>query len=263
MKAQPIVIDQKIRLKDFDPAHTAGLDKEETKPKTALLARRIGELQEYLYAHSDHAALLLFQGMDASGKDGAVRSVLESVNPAGVETANFKAPSIEERAHDYLWRVHQRMPRYGHIGVFNRSHYEAVLAERVLKIVPTETWEQRYQQIVDFEKMLAANNVVILKFYLHISKKEQADRFKSRLKDAHKNWKFSEEDLASRKSWSEYMRAYEDMLNKTSHPAAPWHVVPADHKWFRNYVIADAVVTALEKLPKTWPKRDLSKVKVN
>src|SRR5687768_14745199 len=166
MKQQPLVISRRIKFSDFDPSYAGGLDKEATKLETSNLTERIGELQELLYANSTHAVLMLFQGMDASGKDGAVKSVLECVNPVGVEVANFKVPSDEERAHDYLWRVHRAVPRYGNIGVFNRSHYEAVLAERVLKIVPKDVWSKRYAQIFDFERMLVANNVVLLKFFL-------------------------------------------------------------------------------------------------
>src|SRR5438067_1900691 len=181
MKKQAVVLEGKIRLKDFHPAYCGGLEKDDTKEKTKKYGERLDDLQQLLYANSTHTVLLLFQGLDASGKDGAIHNVLRHVNPAGVETANFKVPSDEERAHDYLWRVHKAVPRYGNIGVFNRSHYEAVLVERVLKIVPRNVWSQRYQQIVAFERMLAENKVLLLKFYLHISKEEQAERFKERL----------------------------------------------------------------------------------
>src|ERR1041384_397774 len=164
MNDQPVIVRGKVRLKDFDPHYDGGLDKEATKEKTKAFGERIGELQQLLYANSKHAALLIFQGMDASGKDGSVRSVLQDVNVSGVETANFKVPSDEERAHDFLWRVHKVVPRFGNIGVFNRSHYEAVLAERVLEIVPKKVWTLRYQQIVDWEQMLVESNVLILKF---------------------------------------------------------------------------------------------------
>ena len=198
MKTQPIAIQGRIQLKDFDPADCGGLEKAKTKRLTARLCRRIGELQPKLYANSNHAVLLIFQGMDASGKDGSVRSVLRAVNPAGVEVANFKVPSAEESAHDYLWRVHKVVPRYGNIGVFNRSHYEAVLAERVLAIVPKKVWTRRYGQIVEFERMLVENRVVVLKFHLHISREEQAERFRERLANPEKNWKFSHADLQTR-----------------------------------------------------------------
>jgi PPK2 family polyphosphate:nucleotide phosphotransferase len=264
VKAQPLLAAGKIRLKNFRPDYAGGLEKDEAREKTCEFIKRIGDLQELLYANSRHSVLLLFQGLDASGKDGAIRAVLEQVNPAGVETANFKVPSEEERAHDFLWRVHKAVPRYGNIGVFNRSHYEAVLVERVLKIVPKSVWSKRYAQIVDFERMLVANNVVLLKFFLHISREEQAERFQARLDEPQKRWKFSFADLKTRDHWDDYMRAYEDMLNATSHDAAPWHVVPADRKWYRDYIVGRTVVDAMKRLklkcPK--PKEDLSKVRI-
>ena len=264
MKTQPTVIQGKISLQDFDSGYCGGLDKEETKLKTAEYGQRIGELQQLLYANSRHSVLLIFQGMDASGKDGSVRRVLASVNPAGVETANFKVPSDEERAHDFLWRHHKALPRYGNIGVFNRSHYEAVLAERVLEIVPRAVWSRRYGQMVDFEKILVENRVVLLKFYLHLGKKEQAERFRERLANPEKNWKFSHADLRTRQRWDDYITAYEDMLNATSHAAAPWHLVPADRNWYRDYVVATTVARALGDLKMKWPRmsKDLAKVRI-
>ncbi len=261
---QEIVIKGRIRLKNFDSGYCGGLDKEKTRAKTIALGQRIAELQQLLYANSNFAVLLLFQGMDASGKDGSIRRVLEAVNPAGVETANFKVPSDEERAHDFLWRIHKAVPRYGNIGVFNRSHYEAVLAERVLKIVPKKIWSERYDQIVDFEKMLIANNVVLLKFYLHLGKDEQAERFEERLSNPKKNWKFSQADLKTRQHWDDYIDAYEDMLNATSHKDARWHLVPADRNWYRDHVIATTVVKAMEALKLKWPepKEDLSRIRI-
>ena len=254
MKNQPTVISGRIKLKRFDPGYCAGLDKAKTRKLTAKLGERIGELQELLYANSKQAVLLLFQGMDASGKDGSVRCVFKHVNPAGVQVANFKVPSDEERAHDFLWRIHHAVPRYGNFGVFNRSHYEAVLAERVLGIVPKETWLRRYDQIVAFERILVENNVVLLKFYLHISREEQAARFEERLKNPEKYRKFSRADVATRQRWDDYIEAYQDMLNATSHAAARWHLVPADRNWYRDYVIAAATVEALEGLRLKWPK---------
>jgi PPK2 family polyphosphate:nucleotide phosphotransferase len=264
MKAQPFVIRGKIRLADFDPGDCGGLEKEITKQKADKYGQQVGELQNLLYANSGRAVLLIFQGMDASGKDGSARSVLKHVNPLGVQTANFKVPSAEERAHDYLWRVHKVVPPYGYIGVFNRSHYEAVLAERVLKIVPKKVWSRRYDQIVDFERMLVENNILLLKFYLHISKEEQAERLRERLANTHKYWKFSHADLKSRQHWDDYIDAYEDMLNATSHELARWHLVPADRNWYRDYVITRAVVRAMEGLEMKWPKpqEDLSKIRI-
>src|SRR5712671_6511951 len=203
--SQPIKITSPIRLKDFNPDYHEGLDKDETRKKTERLCERIGELQQLLYANSSHSLLILLQGMDTSGKDGTVKHVLDAVNPAGVETANFKTPSKEEMAHDFLWRIHKAVPKYGNIGVFNRSHYEDVLVVRVLKLQPREVWGRRYDQINAFEKHLAANKVFLLKFFLHISREEQAERLSSRLKDPRKNWKFSPEDLKMRAYWSQFM----------------------------------------------------------
>jgi PPK2 family polyphosphate:nucleotide phosphotransferase len=264
MKHQPVVITARIRLKHFDPAHDGGLDKHAARSKTEKHGRRIGELQPLLYANARHAILLIFQGMDASGKDGSIRSVLQFVNPAGVETTNFKVPSAEESAHDYLWRIHRAMPRRGSIGVFNRSHYESVLAERVLGLVPRKVWTRRYAEIVDFERFLVANGVLVLKFYLHLGRKEQAARFKERLADPEKNWKFSHADLTTRQHWDDYIDAYEDMLNRTSHPAARWNLVPADRNWYRDHVIAQTVLRAMTSLKMKWPEsaEDLSKVRI-
>lgn len=254
MKSQPVVLRGRVKLKRFAAANTARRDKERTKRRVEELRRRIGELQELLYANSKQAVLLLFQGVDASGKDGAIRSVLQEVNPAGVETANFKVPSDEESAHDFLWRVHHAVPRRGNIGVFNRSHYEAVLVERVLGDWPKRIVKQRYRQIVDFERMLGENGVVVLKFFLHLGREEQRKRFEERLVVPRKKWKFSEGDLEIRRRWKEYMSVYEDTLNATSHPAARWHLVPADHNWYRDFVVADAVVRAMEALGLKWPR---------
>ena len=261
---QPIVVKKKIRLEDFDSSDCGGLDKSKTKDKTAELGQRIAEQQQLLYANASHAVLLIFQGMDASGKDGSIRRVLEFANPSGIETANFKVPSDEERAHDFLWRVHKVVPRYGNIGVFNRSHYEAVLAERVQEIVPKSVWSKRYQQIVDWEKMLVENKIVVLKFYLHLGKKEQAERFEERLANPQKHWKFSHADVKSRQHWDDYIDAYEDMLNRTSHKHARWHIIPADRNWYRDHLIAQVVVDAMDALKMKWPepKEDLSKVKI-
>ena len=264
MKHQPVVITGKIKLKHFDPGYCGRRGKAETKAQTEELGRRIGDLQQLLYANSRHAVLLIFQGMDASGKDGSIRTVLQYVNPAGVETANFKVPSAEEHAHDFLWRIHHAVPRSGNIGVFNRSQYEAVLAERVLGLVPRKVWSARYRQIVDFERMLVENRVLVLKFYLHISREEQAKRFKERLANPKKNWKFSQADLTTRQHWADYIDAYEDMLNATSHAAARWHLIPADRNWYRDHVVADTVVRALDDLKLTWPKmsRALSRSRI-
>lgn len=264
MKKQPVVITGKINLSRFDSGYCGRRDKVETKEQIEELGQRIGDLQQLLYANSRHAALLIFQGMDASGKDGAIRTVLRFVNPTGVEIANFKVPSVEESAHDFLWRIHEAVPRHGNIGVFNRSHYEAVLAERVLGLIPRKVWALRYQQIVEFERMLVENRILVLKFYLHISRDEQAARFKERLSNPEKNWKFSHADVATRQLWGNYIEAYEDMLNATSHPAARWHLVPADRNWYRDYIIASTVARALGDLKMKWPRmrKDLAKVRI-
>src|SRR2546426_398194 len=199
-----------IRLKDFDPGFSDGLDKDATRETTTRLCQRIAELQDLLYANAKQSVLILLQGMDASGKDGATRRLLEFVNPLELETTNFKAPSVEELAHDYLWRGHKAVPRYGHIGVFNRSHYEDVLIVRVLKLQPETVWRARYDQINAFEKHLTENRVILLKFFLHISKAEQAERLKARLADPRKNRKFEQGDLKMRAKWSQFQRAYED-----------------------------------------------------
>jgi PPK2 family polyphosphate:nucleotide phosphotransferase len=253
-----------VRLKDFDPDFHNRLDKEDAREKTASLCERIGELQQKLYANASHSVIILLQGMDTSGKDGAAKRVLESVSPSGVETANFKSPSSEELAHDFLWRIHKAVPRYGNIGVFNRSHYEDVLVVRVMKLQPERVWKARFDQINAFEKVLAENNVVLLKFFLHISKQEQAERLQSRLDDPKKNWKFETGDLKMREHWNEFQKAYEDVLNRCNTEHAPWHIVPADHKWFRDYAVAKTVVEALEKLDLKWPKpkEDLSKIRI-
>ena len=262
--AQPFKITSRIRLRDFNPAYHAGMDKEKAREKTTRLCEQIGVLQHLLYANHNHSLILLFQGMDTSGKDGAGKRVLQFVTPAGVETTNFKAPTSEELAHDFLWRIHKAVPRYGNIGVFNRSHYEDVLVVRVLKLQPKPVWQSRYAQINAFEKILSENNVILLKFFLHISKAEQAKRLQARLDDPSKNWKFELNDIKMRKYWNPFQQAYEDAINCCSPSYAPWHIVPADHKWYRDFVIAQAVVETLNGLKMKWPKpaEDLSKIKI-
>ena len=262
--SQPIKVLSQIRLKDFNPDFHEGLDKEKTREKSLKLCERIAELQEILHADATRAVLIVLQGMDTSGKDGAIKHVLQSVNPAGVQTANFKAPSEEELAHDFLWRVHKVVPGYGALGIFNRSHYEDVLIVRVLKFQPAHIWRARYDQINAFEKHLTANGVVILKFFLHISRAEQAQRLKARLEDPCKNWKFKSEDLKMRAQWPKFMKAYEDAINYCSTHYAPWHVIPANRKWYRDYMIAKIVVKAMEGMKLKWPQaqEDLSKIRI-
>lgn len=261
---QPLKVIPPIRLKDFNPDFHNGLNKDETREKTRKLCERLADLQNLLYANAKQAVLILLQGMDTSGKDGAVKSLLEFVTPFEIEIANFKAPTSDELAHDFLWRIHKAVPRRGHIGVFNRSHYEDVLVVRVMKLQPEKVWRARYEQINDFEKYLAANDVILLKFFLHISKREQAERLQARLDDRRKNWKFEAADLAMREQWDDFQEAYQDVLNRCSPRHSPWYIIPADRKWYRDYVVAQTVVDRLEKLKLTWPrpKQDLSKIKI-
>ena len=262
--SQPFLLTEKIKLKNCDPGFCDQREKEKTRERTLKLCQRIGELQERLYANAKSSILLLFQGMDASGKDGVTKRVLEFVNPAGVETSNFKTPSAEERAHDFLWRIHKAVPRSGNIGVFNRSHYEDVLIVRVLRLQPEKVWRKRFDQINAFERILTHNGVILLKFFLHISQDEQAERFRARLQDPSRNWKFSADDLKMRALWGDFQDAYEDALNQCSTDHAPWHLVPANRNWYRDYVVAKTVAEALEGLNLTWPVplTDLSKIKI-
>jgi PPK2 family polyphosphate:nucleotide phosphotransferase len=197
--------------------------------------------------------------MDSSGKDGTIRRVFEGVNPEGVRVAHFGKPSEEELAHDYLWRAHKQVPEKGEIVIFNRSHYESVLVERVHNLVPEKTWSKRYRQITDFERMLNEEGTTILKFFLHIDKKEQARRFRERLDDPTKHWKFSYLDYSERAYWKDYTKAYEDAMEKTSTEWAPWYVVPSDHAWFRDLVVSHAIVKSLEGLDMKYPRLDAAK----
>ena len=208
--------------------------------------------------------LVIFQAMDGGGKDGAIDHVFSGVNPQGCAVTSFKVPSTEEQSHDYLWRIHKATPARGMIGIFNRSHYESVLVERVKKLAPRELWSMRYASINSFEKLLAQEGTTILKFFLHISWEEQKRRMEARLKDPGKNWKFSPSDLKERRRWDDYMEAYEDALQKCSTKAAPWYIVPADHKWYRNWVVSDVIVRALEKLDLKYPPplKDADKIRV-
>lgn len=258
----PFVVKGKVNLNDYDPGYTGGLDKPSARKLTQERAQRIADLQELLYANANHALVVLFQGMDASGKDGATKKLLQFVDPIGVQIANFKTPSSEEKAHDFLWRVHQAAPRYGNIGIFNRSHYEDVLIVRVLDLQPKAVWEKRYDQINAFERILVENQVVLLKFFLHISREEQAERLRARLENPKKKWKFAVEDLEMRKRWNDFEAAYEEALSRCSTSYAPWYIVPADNKWYRDYLVSGVVADALEKLKMTWPKPKLDTSKI-
>lgn len=246
---------QTFRLPKFDPdeKNSLGFDKDKAVERLARLNVRLDELQELLYAEGKHKLLIVLQGMDTAGKDGTIRDVFAGVNPQGVKVKSFKAPTAEELSHDYLWRIHQNTPEKGEMVIFNRSHYEDVLAVRVHNFVPRKIWEKRYEHLNNFEKMLSDEGVTILKFFLHISKEEQKKRLQERLDDPAKHWKFRITDLNERKLWDEYQKVYEEMIKKTGTPHAPWYVVPSDHKWVRNIVVASAIVDALEDLKMKFP----------
>lgn len=243
-----------VSLADYDPGFTGGYsEKREAKDDLRDNIDRLRDLQEVLWAEDKHALLIVLQAMDAGGKDGTIRHVFSGVNPQGCQVTSFKVPSKEELDHDYLWRVHKAVPGKGTIGIFNRSHYEDVLVVRVHNLVPPEVWGQRYEQINQFEKLLFDTGTTILKFFLHISKEEQKERFEARLSDPHKNWKFSLGDVEERAYWDEYARAFEDVLSRCSTPWAPWFVVPANHKWYRNLAVSQIIVETLEKLDMRFP----------
>ncbi|MEI7989045.1 MAG: polyphosphate kinase 2 family protein [Chloroflexota bacterium] len=256
MERYIVRLNEKIDLKHFDAGDTSAFsgDKTIAQKKLLKLNKELEALQELLYAEHKHKVLIVLQGMDTSGKDGTVRHVFEGVNPQGVRVASFKAPTIEELDHDYLWRIHQQIPAKGEIVIFNRSHYEDVLIVRVHNLAPHEIWKRRYEQISRFEHMLSEEGTIILKFYLHIDADEQKKRLQERLEDPTKHWKFSSSDLQERKLWDNYMDAYEDALIKTSSSWAPWYVVPANKKWYRNLVIASIIVDTLKNLNMKYPE---------
>jgi PPK2 family polyphosphate:nucleotide phosphotransferase len=256
----------KARLARRDPDSTPGIkDKEASVELLEKSTARLAELQYLLYAECKHAVLIVFQAMDAGGKDGTIRHVMSGLNPQGCRVTSFKVPSAEEMLHDFLWRIHRAMPSKGELGIFNRSHYEDVLVVRVHKLVPHEVWAGRYGQINAFEKLLADNNVKILKFFLHISKEEQKKRLEERLKDPTKNWKISQADFAERDYWEDYQKAYEDALTECSTSWAPWYVIPADHKWFRNVAVSQIIVDTLEELDMKFPPPsiDVSRIHIH
>jgi PPK2 family polyphosphate:nucleotide phosphotransferase len=253
----------KARLADFNPDEDAGITKSEAVEQLQVNVDRLSVLQYLLYAEAKRSVLVVLQGIDAGGKDGTIRKVMTGLNPQGVRVTPFKVPEGEEERHDYLWRIHKAMPEYGQIGIFNRSHYEEVLVVRVHNMVPKSVWSQRYDQINDFERMLTENGVSILKFLLYISKEEQLERFKERIDDKSKNWKFNEADLKEREHWDDYMEAYNDMLSKCSTSYAPWYVIPANRKWFRNLAVSQILVDTLEAMDLHYPapEADLSKIR--
>ncbi len=265
-----------FRLKDFDPNDTLGLSKEADKPRAkealAMGVTVLAELQDKLYAQDRWAVLLIFQAMDAAGKDGAIKHVMSGINPQGCQVFSFKSPTSDDLEHDYLWRCLKCLPNRGNIGIFNRSYYEEVLAVRVHpeflekqklppRVVGKNIWEERFEDIRNVEQYLSRNGVVIRKFFLHVSKKEQKRRFLERIDNAAKNWKFSANDAAERDYWDDYMEAYEDLIRETATKDSPWYVVPADNKWFTRVVVAAAVIEALADLKLEYPKVDEKKLK--
>jgi PPK2 family polyphosphate:nucleotide phosphotransferase len=245
-----------VDLNHWDPNDESmfPISKSEGKDLLRGLNKELETLQELLYAEGKHKILIVFQAMDTGGKDGTIRHVFDGVNPQGVKVASFGVPSEEELAHDYLWRIHKRTPRKGEIVIFNRSHYEDVLVVRVHNLVPEEVWSRRYEHIHAFEKMLADEGTTILKFFLLIDKDEQKERLQARLDEPHKNWKFNKGDLKERKLWDQYMEAYRVALEKTSTDYAPWYVVPANRKWYRNLVISSIIIEVLKGLNMAYPE---------
>jgi PPK2 family polyphosphate:nucleotide phosphotransferase len=264
---------EKFRLKAHDPKDTGYV--KDMRQSQDIMDKRAGllsNMQEKLYAQDRWALLLIFQAMDAAGKDGAIKHVMSGVNPQGCDVYSFKTPSAEELNHDYLWRAHSRLPERGKIGIFNRSYYEEVLVVRVHppilraqklpdQFITKHIWEQRYKDINAFEHYLTRNGVVVLKFFLHVSKMEQKKRFLERLEDSKKNWKFSMADVQERGYWKDYQEAYEEMIQNTATKHAPWYVVPADNKWYTQLIVASAIITTLEQLDLSFPDVDKEKKK--
>jgi PPK2 family polyphosphate:nucleotide phosphotransferase len=262
-----------FRLKRFDTSDTDGVkDKQQSHKIIDNRAGLLSSLQEKLYAQNRWALLLILQAMDAAGKDGVIKHVMSGVNPQGCDVHTFKAPSTEELNHDYLWRAHRCIPERGKIGIFNRSYYEEVLVVRVHPtllrtqrlpdpLITKHIWEQRYEDINAFEHYLTRNGIVIRKFFLHVSKEEQKKRFLERLEDSKKNWKFSMDDVKERGYWKDYQEAYEELIQKTATEHAPWYVVPADHKWYTQLIVASTIITALEELDLSFPDVDKAKKK--
>jgi PPK2 family polyphosphate:nucleotide phosphotransferase len=243
----------RVHLDEIDPSYTGKTDEASARAIVQDRVERLQRLQYLLYAENKRSVLIVLQAMDAGGKDGTIRHVLGVMNPQGAYVHPFKEPTQEEAAHDFLWRAHRVAPARSQVGIFNRSHYEDVLVVRVRGLAPKDVWSKRYDRIVEFEKTLAQAGTHILKFYLHISADEQLRRFKARLEDPHRQWKISESDYADRPYWDDYMRAYEAALEKTSTDRAPWYVIPANHKWFRDLAVSKIVVDTLESLDMQYP----------
>ena len=253
--SQPLIppFGKRFQVADYDPGHTGGASREAGQAELLALRSRLSELQNLLYADRRQALLVVLQGIDTAGKDGTVTSIFREVGPLGCSVENFGVPSDEEMAHDFLWRYHLRMPGRGRVVIFNRSYYEAVVVERVKGLVPPAVWKARYAQINEFERYLASEGTVIAKFFLHISKEEQRERLQERVDNPKKQWKFRAGDLEERKRWGEYQEAFEDMVDHCNTETAPWHVVPADRNWYRDLVVARAVVEKLESLDLHYP----------
>jgi PPK2 family polyphosphate:nucleotide phosphotransferase len=258
MKQYLVKPDTKVKLSKFDPGDTGDFKggKKAALVEFKKLNGKLEALQELLYAEYKHKVLIVLQAMDAGGKDGTIRRVFDSVNPSGVRVASFKVPTTEELDHDYLWRIHKQVPARGEMVIFNRSHYEDVLVVRVHNYVPPEVWGKRFHQINEFERTLAESGTTILKFYLHIDLEEQKERLQARLDDPTKRWKFRLGDLEERKLWNEYMEAFEDVLSKTSTDYAPWYIIPANRKWYRDLVISSILVETLEGLKMKYPESE-------
>lgn len=246
----------KVKLKDYDPGYVdEHADRDKAEQELLRLSDELSELQELMAAAQQHSLLMVLQGMDTSGKDGTIRHVLSHVNPQGCEVHSFKAPTSEELAHDFLWRIHKATPAKGTMGIFNRSQYEDVLVVRVHNLVPEDVWKHRYKEINHFEKLLARSDTIILKFFLHISYDEQTSRLKAREDDKDKAWKLSASDWAERKYWPDYQKAYEDALSECSTDDAPWYIVPSNHKWYRNLAIAHTLVKTMNQYKDEWKAR--------
>lgn len=264
-----VISGDKFKLSKFDTAYTANLEKTTAKANMETLKARLSELQDKLFAQDKFSLLLVFQAMDAAGKDGTIREVMSGVNPQGCQVVSFKAPSANELDHDFLWRCYKELPERGRIGIFNRSYYEEVLVTKVHpeyimgqrlpnvkseKDINSEFWRERYESIQNFEKHLTENGTVILKFFLNVSKEKQKERFLDRIEELEKNWKFSYKDLQERKLWDKYQLAYQDAIANTSASYAPWFIIPADKNWARNYMVCEIIVDALEKMNLSYPE---------
>ncbi|HSH39009.1 MAG TPA: polyphosphate kinase 2 family protein [Chthoniobacterales bacterium] len=253
---------EKVRLADIDPGAKPAASKEEAAERVETLRARLAELQGALYAEHKRSLLMVVQAMDTGGKDGAIKKICSGLDPNGVQLTNFKVPSSEERDHDFLWRIHANAPRKGSIGIWNRSHYEDVLVPRVHKQIDEQVWRERCEDINAFERLLCRNGVTLLKFFLHISKEEQKARLQARLRVPQKLWKFNSGDLKERALWAEYQRAYEDAINECATDCAPWHIVPADRKWVRNWWMLETVVRTLEGMDPQYPPAEFDPKKI-